>query len=186
MLGQLGERLEGEYREAMFAALTAPGCARERLREALRAICAVDERDLGVLGALSGGGLDPVFNEPGTSDTPVLTRVGLVAFFVCIAGIGVALDAPFSTTIVLGQAYLPRRVALSSGITYRLVIGLGGLAATALGALADATSVTAVLGILPLLALAALGLSASLPRTPVLSQASPPPAGAGGSSPAAA
>jgi FSR family fosmidomycin resistance protein-like MFS transporter len=108
-----------------------------------------------------------------------LPHVGLVAFFVCIAGVGLAIDAPFSTTIVLGQSYLPRRIALSSGITYGLAIGLGGLAATALGALADATSVTAVLAILPVFALAALGFSASLPRTPALQRG-------GGSSPAAA
>jgi len=94
----------------------------------------------------------------------VLPHVGLVAFFAVLVGVGLAIDAPFSTTIVLGQRYLPRRIALSSGITYGLAIGLGGLAATGLGALADATSITVILGTLPLFALAALGLAASLPR----------------------
>jgi FSR family fosmidomycin resistance protein-like MFS transporter len=95
----------------------------------------------------------------------LLPHVGLTAFFAVLAGVGLAVDAPFSTTIVLGQQYLPRRIALSSGITYGLAIGLGGLAATALGALADATSITVVLATLPLFALAALALTASLPRT---------------------
>jgi AcrR family transcriptional regulator len=73
VLAQLGARLEAEYREAMFAALTASGSARERLREALCAICTVDERYLGVLGALAGG-LETVFHEDGEQDEPVLTR----------------------------------------------------------------------------------------------------------------
>jgi FSR family fosmidomycin resistance protein-like MFS transporter len=95
----------------------------------------------------------------------LLPHVGLTAFFAVLAGVGLAVDAPFSTTIVLGQQYLPRRIALSSGITYGLAIGLGGLAATALGALADATSIAVVLATLPLFALAALALTVSLPRT---------------------
>lgn len=73
VLAQLGARLEAEYREAMFAALTATGSARGRLGQALRAVCAVDERYLGVLGALAGR-LDTVFHEPGEHDEPVLTR----------------------------------------------------------------------------------------------------------------
>jgi FSR family fosmidomycin resistance protein-like MFS transporter len=93
----------------------------------------------------------------------LLPHAGLVAFFAIIVGVGVTVDAPFSTTIVLGQSYLPRRIALSSGITYGLAIGAGGFAATALGALADATSITVVLALLPLCALMALGLAASLP-----------------------
>jgi AcrR family transcriptional regulator len=79
VLAQLGARLEAEYRDAMFAALTAAGSARERLGAALRAICAVDERYLGVLDALSGGGLDPVFHEPGGAGAPVLTRAAFTA-----------------------------------------------------------------------------------------------------------
>jgi FSR family fosmidomycin resistance protein-like MFS transporter len=94
----------------------------------------------------------------------LLPHVGLVAAFVVLAGIGFTVDSPFSTTVVLGQEYLPRHVGLSSGITYGLAIGLGGLAATALGALADATSTRTVLGVLPALAVAAGLLAATLPR----------------------
>lgn len=75
VLAQLGERLETEYREAVFAALTAPGNARERLGQALRAICVVDERYLGVLDALSGAaGMNAVLHEDGDPVAPVLTR----------------------------------------------------------------------------------------------------------------
>jgi FSR family fosmidomycin resistance protein-like MFS transporter len=93
----------------------------------------------------------------------LLPQVGLVAAFVVLAGIGFTVDSPFATTVVLGQEYLPRRVGLSSGITYGLAIGLGGLAATALGALADATSTATVLHVLPALAAAAGLLAATLP-----------------------
>jgi len=94
----------------------------------------------------------------------VLPHVGLVGLFAVLVGVGLTVDAPFSTTIVLGQEYVPSRIGLASGITYGLAIGLGGLGATGLGALADATSIPMVLGLLPALAAVALVLAASLPR----------------------
>jgi FSR family fosmidomycin resistance protein-like MFS transporter len=95
----------------------------------------------------------------------VLPHVGVAVAFVVLVGIGLGLDAPFATTIVLGQEYLPRRIALSSGITYGLAIGIGGLGATAMGALADATSLSTALAVLPVFAVAALVLAATLPDT---------------------
>jgi MFS transporter, FSR family, fosmidomycin resistance protein len=94
----------------------------------------------------------------------VLPHLGLVTFVVVLAGIGLAIDGPFSTTIVFGQELLPGRAGLASGITLGLAIGVGGLLATALGALADATSIATVLELLPLFALAALALALSLPE----------------------
>jgi AcrR family transcriptional regulator len=73
VLERLGEQLVADYREALFGPLTAPGAARERLGAALEAICAVNERYLPVIGALSTQ-LEPVFHEPGAPDEPVLTR----------------------------------------------------------------------------------------------------------------
>jgi FSR family fosmidomycin resistance protein-like MFS transporter len=93
----------------------------------------------------------------------LLPHVGLVAFFAVLIGVGLAVDSPFATTVVLGQEYLPQRVALSSGITYGLAIGVGGLAATGLGALADATSIKTVFEVLPVFAVLALVLAATLP-----------------------
>jgi len=78
VLAELGARLQAEYREAMFAALTASGSARRRLGEALHAICEVDERYLGVLGALAGR-LDAVYHETGEASEPVLTRAAFTA-----------------------------------------------------------------------------------------------------------
>lgn len=85
------------------------------------------------------------------------------AFLVLLLVVGFAVEVPFSTTVVLGQEYLPARPALASGITLGLAIGLGGLLAAAVGALADATSLTAGLAVLPLFALAALAFAWRLP-----------------------
>jgi hypothetical protein len=64
---------------------------------------------------------------------------------------------------LLGQAYLPSRVGLASGITLGLAIGLGGVAATALGVVADQAGLEAVLWVIALLPVPALLLSISLP-----------------------
>jgi FSR family fosmidomycin resistance protein-like MFS transporter len=102
-----------------------------------------------------------------------LPHVGLAAFVVLLVGVGLAVDGPFSTTIVFGQELLPGRAGLASGITLGLAIGVGGLLATALGALADATSITTVLELLPLFALAAFALALSLPEPRQLRTAVP-------------
>jgi len=75
VLAQLGERLAAEYREAIFPALASPAPARDRLRQALEAACAVDERSLGLVDAL-GDAVGTVFHEPG--DGPVLTRASFI------------------------------------------------------------------------------------------------------------
>jgi FSR family fosmidomycin resistance protein-like MFS transporter len=93
----------------------------------------------------------------------VLPHVGLIAFFVVLVGVGFTIDGPFSTTVVLGQEYLPGRSGLASGITLGLAIGLGGLLAAGLGALADATSVSTTLLVLPAFTAVALLLALSLP-----------------------
>jgi AcrR family transcriptional regulator len=71
VLVALGQLLETEFREAALPALAAAGSARDRLRGALEAMCAIDERYLGVFAALSTA-LERVFHEEG--DGAVLTR----------------------------------------------------------------------------------------------------------------
>ena len=71
--------------------------------------------------------------------------------------------ASFSITIVLGQAYLPNRVGLASGVTLGLAIGLGGVAATALGVVADAEGLHAVLWTIAVLPVPSILLALSLP-----------------------
>jgi FSR family fosmidomycin resistance protein-like MFS transporter len=102
-----------------------------------------------------------------------LPHLGLAAFVVALVGIGLAIDGPFSVTVVFGQELLPGRAGLASGITIGAAIGVGGLLATALGAVADATSISTVLELLPLFALAAFALALSLPESGQLRTAVP-------------
>jgi AcrR family transcriptional regulator len=71
VLVALGQLLEAEFGEAALPALAAGGSARDRLRGALAAVCAIDERYLGVFAALSTA-LEQVFHEEGNG--AVLTR----------------------------------------------------------------------------------------------------------------
>jgi AcrR family transcriptional regulator len=74
VLAQLGEHVEGEYREAVLAAVVSSGTPRERLRAALEGLCEVNERNLGLLDALSLS-RNFVLHEAG--DGPVMTRAGV-------------------------------------------------------------------------------------------------------------
>jgi FSR family fosmidomycin resistance protein-like MFS transporter len=77
------------------------------------------------------------------------------AVLVFIGASSLALYAPFSLHITLGQDYLPNRIGTASGVTLGLAVSIGGAFAPALGALAQATSLhwtLASLVILPVLA----------------------------------
>lgn len=93
----------------------------------------------------------------------VLPHTGLGLMLVTLLAVGFVLDFPFSTTVVLGQQYLPSRRGLASGVTYGLAIGAGGLLATGLGALADAIGVHGTLEVLPVFSAIALVFVLTLP-----------------------
>jgi AcrR family transcriptional regulator len=76
LLAALAERLEHEHREAMYAGLSAPGSARERLELALEGECGVAEANLALMEALSAGARAEVFHEQGGE---VLTRDAFTA-----------------------------------------------------------------------------------------------------------
>jgi FSR family fosmidomycin resistance protein-like MFS transporter len=57
--------------------------------------------------------------------------------YAAIIPLGMILFAPFSAMVVLGQEYLPNRVAMASGVTMGLAGSIGGLAAPLLGSIAD-------------------------------------------------
>ncbi|MGZ8648814.1 MAG: MFS transporter [Solirubrobacteraceae bacterium] len=97
----------------------------------------------------------------------VLPLVGAVAAAVLLGAIGFVAIATFSVTVVMGQACLPSRPGLASGVTLGLAIGLGGVAATALGTVADAHGLRAVLWTIAILPVPALLLALSLPRPQV-------------------
>lgn len=127
----------------------------------------------GAVGTLIGGRCADRFGRklvlvygmaPATVVLLAVPHLGLVAFFVALVAMGVLLDGPISTTVVLGQEYVPGRLGLAAGITLGLSIGLGGLGATGLGAVADATSVHTALELLAPFALLASILAVSLPE----------------------
>jgi MFS transporter, FSR family, fosmidomycin resistance protein len=92
-----------------------------------------------------------------------LRFAAVAEFVVLLVAVGLVLEGPFSTTVLMGQEYLPAHVGLASGVTYGLAIGLGGMIASALGALAGSTGIAFVIELLPGFALASLALALSLP-----------------------
>jgi AcrR family transcriptional regulator len=71
VLAALAERLEAEYRDALWPALTAPGTALERLELALTQLCSVVDANLELMDALGQGEKDAVFHE---RTKPALTK----------------------------------------------------------------------------------------------------------------
>ncbi|MEA2330053.1 MAG: hypothetical protein QOH58_191 [Thermoleophilaceae bacterium] len=71
LLAALAERLELEYREALWPAMTAPGTALERLELALTSLCGIADANLELLDALGHSERDLVFHE---DSRPALTK----------------------------------------------------------------------------------------------------------------
>jgi AcrR family transcriptional regulator len=68
ILASLNDAFEAEYRGALWPALTAPGTARERLEQALVALCDVCDRNLELLAALGEAQRWGIFHEPEAGD----------------------------------------------------------------------------------------------------------------------
>jgi FSR family fosmidomycin resistance protein-like MFS transporter len=126
----------------------------------------------GAVGTLVGGGLVDRWGARGVlvgtqvALLPllvVLPLVGGLAATILLGAVGFFAIASFSITILMGQAYLPSRYGLASGVTLGLAIGLGGVAATALGVVADHHGLHAVLWTIAVLPLPSLLLAVSLP-----------------------
>lgn len=83
---------------------------------------------------------------------------------VLLVPIGLALFAPNSVMVVMGQEYLPSRVGTASGVTLGLSISVGGLAAPLLGRIGDSYGIDAVLNSLVLVPLLAVAFAAMLPQ----------------------
>ena len=96
-----------------------------------------------------------------------LLAVGRTTALVLVAPIGFFCVGNFSTTVVLGQEYLPSRLGVASGVTLGAAIGAGGVIAALLGVLADHVGLTAVVVAIAALPLPGLALALSLPRTAI-------------------
>ncbi len=75
ILRALAERLEADYRDAIWPALVSRGTARVRMRRALELLCDVTERNLALLEALSTPSRDAIYHD---SETEGLTRKAFV------------------------------------------------------------------------------------------------------------
>jgi FSR family fosmidomycin resistance protein-like MFS transporter len=115
----------------------------------------------GVAGALAFG---PIADRVGLRKTllgstlalPPLGAAALMLVGACVVG-------TFGVVMVLSQLYLPRHVALASGLNVGLAVGLGGLAAVALGAVADAVDLEAALTVCAVTPVVAAMLCLALP-----------------------
>jgi FSR family fosmidomycin resistance protein-like MFS transporter len=105
----------------------------------------------------------------------VYVLVGGVPGAVALAFVGVCVTGTFGVTMVMAQAYLPRRIGMASGLSIGLSIGLGGMAAVALGALADSIDLEAAMYAAAAAPLAGLALAALLPSTRTRRRLEPEP-----------
>jgi FSR family fosmidomycin resistance protein-like MFS transporter len=118
----------------------------------------------GVAGALA---LGPVADRVGLRRTLLGTTAALsplVLVFVYVGGVagtvalmlaGACVVGTFGVVMVLSQLYMPRHVAMASGLNVGLAVGLGGVAAVILGVVADTVNLETALtvcAIAPLLA----------------------------------
>jgi FSR family fosmidomycin resistance protein-like MFS transporter len=127
----------------------------------------------GVAGNLLGGRLSDRFGPTRIAVagfcvlTPLLpglmtaTHVSVALLVLALAGF--ALSTTYSPLVILGQAYLPNHVGLSSGVTLGLAITVGGLATPLLGRLADHYGLSVALAVLSVGPLASAALAISLP-----------------------
>lgn len=97
----------------------------------------------------------------------------LVCFALCrilplsvllLALIGLAQAVSYPSTVALGQSFVPRHLGMASGLSFGVVVCVGGMVSPILGAVGDAVGLTAVLLIVAGLALLACALSAVVAR----------------------
>jgi FSR family fosmidomycin resistance protein-like MFS transporter len=109
----------------------------------------------------------------------------LIAFYLLVGGlvgaaglslVGACVIGTFGLTTVMSQEYLPRRVALASGLSVGLSIGLGGVAALGLGAIADAAGLQTALWVSAAAPVVGLALCFRLPasRAPLVPEIAAP------------
>ncbi len=110
-----------------------------------------------VAGAAGTLVLGPVADRIGLQRTLLLTQAAItplivvfvleggVAGTVALMAVSVCVVGTYGVTMVLSQQYLPRHVALASGLNVGLAVGLGGVAAVCLGIVADAVDLRAAL-----------------------------------------
>lgn len=93
-----------------------------------------------------------------------VSTLNLTTTLLLLIPIGLALSAPASVMIVMGQEYLPNRVGTASGVTLGLAVSVGGITAPLFGHIADLYGIQAALVGLALIPLLGALLTLTLPR----------------------
>ena len=94
----------------------------------------------------------------------LLPSLGYLAMLPVAAAAGLAMEANFSLSIVMGQEYLPARMGLAAGLLNGFCTAVAGVVLYGLGLLGDAAGPVWVLYALALLPLGVAGLALALPR----------------------
>lgn len=116
----------------------------------------------GAIGTLGGGILSDRYGSKRIMLWSILPISLLLYLFKITAGIGVfvilaltsaLLSCAFSSTLVLAQQMMPGNIAIASGLTIGLSVGLGAMGVVALGKIADLWSMPVVFDVLAFLPL---------------------------------
>ena len=92
-----------------------------------------------------------------------MTTNHLTAYLLMVP-MGLAMFAPFSSVVVLGQSYLSRNIGFASGVTMGLSISIGGIMVPLIGKFADSYGLVATMQLLAGIAVVAAAASFFLPQ----------------------
>lgn len=95
----------------------------------------------------------------------LLVAQGALVANAVLVPLALAMYAPSSILVVLGQEYLPARVGTASGVTLGLAVSVGGLVTPAVGFVADRTDLHTAMLLLIVVPVFATALAVSLPKT---------------------
>jgi FSR family fosmidomycin resistance protein-like MFS transporter len=127
---------------------------------------------VGGVGTLAAGPLADRYGRRTVMIVSSFCSPGLVLIFLLVGGTpgaialalnGVAIIGTYGPTMVLSQEYLPRHIAMASGLAIGFAIGLGGIAAVVLGAVADSVDLRTALWVSAIAPVPAFLLSLLLP-----------------------
>lgn len=128
----------------------------------------------GALGTLVGGPIADRWGGRRVVTGSMLVAAPLVATFLwrqgdglavlCLLAAGFALVSSFSVTVVLAQAYLPRRLGMAAGLMTGLAIATGGIGVALLGWVADHWGLMTALALTAVMPLAGFAAALALPE----------------------